>query len=231
MISYKNISKIFPQNIVALSNINLEIKKGEFVSIVGISGAGKSTLLKLLTKEEEPTSGEIIFFGENLLSFPQKRIPYLRRQIGFVFQDFKLLPLNTVFENVAFALEVCAVKTYEIQRKTEIVLNLVGLLPKKDKFPSELSGGEQQRVSIARALANQPKVLLADEPTGNLDPATSFKIIQLLLEINKLGTTVILATHDKEIVDKIKKRVVVLDKGKIVSDEKVGSYKIKGRGL
>lgn len=231
MIYYKNISKIFPPNFVALSNINLEIKKGEFVSLVGRSGAGKSTLLKLLIREEDPSEGEIIFLGKNILKLPRSKIPYLRRQIGFIFQDFKLLPLKTVFENVAFALEVCGVKTAEVKEKTSAVLQLVGLWSKKDNFPFELSGGEQQRVAIARALVNNPPVLLADEPTGNLDPATSWEIIQLLLEINKMGTTIVLATHDKEIVNRIKKRVVVLDKGKIVSDKMKAGYEIKGEGL
>lgn len=227
MIIYKNVSKIYPPNIVALSNINLEIKRGEFVFIVGSSGAGKSTLLKLLIREEDPDEGEIYFAGENILKLPSKKIPFLRRQIGFIFQDFKLLPLKTVFENVSFALEVCGVPDRLIKERVENLLEIVGLKSKKNKFPHQLSGGEQQRVSIARALAHNPKVLLADEPTGNLDPHTSWEIVKLLLKINEMGTTILLATHDKEIVDKAKKRVVVIENGQIISDEAVGFYKLK----
>jgi cell division transport system ATP-binding protein len=228
MIVYKNISKIYPPNIVALSRINLEVKSGEFVFVVGSSGAGKSTLLKLLIREENPDEGEIYFFGENILKLPVKKIPFLRRQIGFIFQDFKLLPLKTVFENVAFALEVCGVPDKLIKQRVDTLLKIVGLYEKRNKFPHQISGGEQQRVSIARALAHNPKVLLADEPTGNLDPSTSWEIVELLLKINEMGTTILLATHDKEIVNKARKRVVVIENGQIVSDEKSGLYKLKG---
>ena len=208
----------------ALDGLSLDIEKGEFVFIVGPSGSGKSTLLKILTKEEEPTSGEIYVAGKNLGTLPRWRVPYLRRNVGCVFQDFKLLPNKTIFENVAFGLEVIGRPRSVVHKQVPQILELVGLGEKLDRFPDELSGGEQQRVSIARAFVNRPLILLADEPTGNLDPATSVGIMRLLDRINRTGTTVVMATHDHAIVDSMRRRVVELEGGHIVRDQSRGIY-------
>ncbi|MGB9780518.1 cell division ATP-binding protein FtsE [Caldanaerobacter sp.] len=224
MIKFINVSKKYEKGVIALSNINFEIESGEFVFIVGPSGAGKSTLIKLLLKEEEPTSGTIIVNKKDITKMRRKEIPYLRRSMGVVFQDFRLLPNKTVFENVAFAMEVVGAHPKEIRRKVPMVLSLVGLSDKADQYPQQLSGGEQQRVALARAIVNDPSILIADEPTGNLDPDTSWEIVKLMAEINKRGTTVVMATHAKDIVDAMKKRVIALEKGNIVRDEARGVY-------
>lgn len=224
MINYQKVTKIYPTGSQALVEVNLNIKAGEFLSIVGQSGAGKSTLLKLLYAEEKPTVGDVIFNGENLIDLKNRRLPFHRRKIGTVFQDFKLLPKKTIFENVAFAMEAAGKSDSEIFRDVPQILEIVNLKNKFDKYPGEISGGEQQRAALARALVNKPKVLVADEPTGNLDPISTWDIIQLLLKINEIGTTVILATHNKGIVDKICRRVVVLDKGKVIRDDVNGKY-------
>lgn len=224
MINYENISKIYPPNSVALKGINLQIKAQEFVAVVGSSGAGKTTLLRLLTREEYPTDGKIFLDGLEITAVPQDELHYIRRRVGVVFQDYKLLPAKTAFENVAFAMEAAGRTDQEIEEDVPQVLDLVGLADKMDNFPFQLSGGERQRVAIARALVNRPDVILADEPTGNLDPINTWEVINLLLKINELGTTVILATHDKEIVNSLGKRVVVLEKGIIVSDKQKGKY-------
>jgi cell division transport system ATP-binding protein len=228
MISFRNIKKIYAggANTVALDEISFDIAKGEFVSIVGHSGAGKSTLLKLVTAEEKPTAGEIFFNGEDIAKLSPKQYPYHRRRIGTIFQDFKLLPKKTVFENVAFALEVSGYPNKEIQKSVPQILEIVGLSNKMENYPNEISGGEQQRTAIARALVHRPALIIADEPTGNLDPISAWGIIQLLLKINKLGTTVILATHDKDVVNNIKRRVITLDQGRIIRDHSKGRYAI-----
>jgi cell division transport system ATP-binding protein len=208
----------------AIDNMSIDIEKGEFVFLVGPSGSGKSTFLKLLTKEEMPTEGDIFVAGKNLNTLPRWRVPYLRRNVGCVFQDFKLLPNRTVFENVAFGLEVIGRPRSVVHRQVPQILELVGLGEKLDRFPEELSGGEQQRVSIARAFVNRPLILLADEPTGNLDPATSVGIMRLLDRINRTGTTVLMATHDHAIVDSMRRRVIELEGGKIVRDQSRGIY-------
>lgn len=224
MIKFINVSKIYPKNVVALKNVSLEIKAGEFVSIVGHSGAGKSTIARLIIAEEKPTSGEIIVGGWNITNITTPEIPVLRRQIGVVFQDFKLLPKKTAFENVAFALEVCGASNKKIQKVVPRLLKIVGLENKMDRFPHQLSGGEQQRVVIARALAHRPKIILADEPTGNLDAITAQEIIDLLLKINNFGTTVLLFTHNVDIVNSLKRRVITLDHGMVVADQEKGRY-------
>jgi cell division transport system ATP-binding protein len=229
MIKTVDVAKRYKGEIRALDGISLDIEKGEFVFIVGPSGSGKSTFMKLLTKEEEPTQGEIYVAGKNLASLPRWRVPYLRRNVGCVFQDFKLLPNKTVFENVAFALEVIGRPRGLIRRQVPQILELVGLGEKLDRFPAELSGGEQQRVSIARAFVNRPLILIADEPTGNLDPATSVGIMRLLDRINRTGTTVVMATHDHAIVDSMRRRVVELDVGQIVRDQSRGIYGVGAR--
>lgn len=226
MIRLDNVSKIYPGDFVALENANLLIEKGEFVSIVGQSGAGKSTLLKLIYAEEQPTSGRVYFNNRPIDTIKKKFLPYYRRNIGTIYQDFKLLPQRTIFENVAYALEVAGEANREINEKVPSILDIVGLSDKMEKYPLQLSGGEQQKVSIARALVHRPLVIIADEPTGNLDPITSWDIIQLLLKINELGTTILLATHNKSIVDKLNKRVIALDRGRIVRDHKKGKYSI-----
>ncbi|HAI74293.1 MAG TPA: cell division ATP-binding protein FtsE [Candidatus Moranbacteria bacterium] len=226
MIKFDNVAKIYQDDFAALQDINLEIKAGEFISIVGQSGAGKSTILKLIYAEENPTEGQIFFNEKPLDSVSRKHISEHRRNIGTVFQDFKLLPKKTAFENVAYALEVCGISVEEILEDVPQILEIVGLGDRQTKFPHELSGGEQQRVALARALIHKPLVIIADEPTGNLDPVSSLEIMQLLLKINKLGTTVILASHDRDIVNKAAKRVVVLEKGKIICDDVKGKYKI-----
>jgi cell division transport system ATP-binding protein len=224
MIKTVEINKIYKGGIVALEAISVDIEKGEFVFVVGPSGSGKSTFLKLLTKEEEPSGGDVYVAGKNLSTLPRWRVPYLRRNVGCVFQDFKLLPNKTVFENVSFALEVIGRPRNVVRRQVPQILELVGLGEKLDRFPDELSGGEQQRVSIARAFVNRPLILLADEPTGNLDPATSVGIMRLLDRINRTGTTVVMATHDHAIVDSMRRRVIELEQGHIVRDQSRGIY-------
>lgn len=209
----------------AINRISLHVEPKEFVIVVGTSGAGKSTFLKLLTREEKPTSGKIIVGGIDYDLLKDKQIPLLRRKIGVVFQDFKLLPQRTVFENVAFALEIAGMSNREIKSTVPKVIELVGLTGKEGKFPHQLSGGEQQRVAIARAVVRQPKILIADEPTGNLDPKHSWDIVRLLEKINRYGTTVILTTHNADIVNKLKRRVITMEHGKIVSDQAQGSYR------
>lgn len=225
MIDIIGVSKKYG-NTCALDNINLKIDKGEFVSLVGPSGAGKSTLIKMLTCEEKPTSGKIMIAERNIVNLKPSELPYYRRKVGVVFQDFKLLPQKTVYENVSFALEVCEATNEEISDRVPKILDLVGMLKRKDNLPTELSGGERQRVSIARALVHSPKILIADEPTGNLDPINSWEIIDLLQRINRAETIVLLATHNKVIVDQIKKRVVLMKGGKIISDRVKGGYVI-----
>lgn len=224
MIEMQDVSKKYPNGIIAVNGMNILINQGEFVYVVGPSGAGKTTFIKMMYREERPTSGKIIVNGVDLLKLKNKDVPYLRRNIGVVFQDFKLLPTLTVFENVAFAMEVIEQTPKEIKRRVMEVLALVGLKHKVRMLPSELSGGEQQRVSIARSIVNKPKVVIADEPTGNLDPETSWEIMNLLEEINAQGTTVIMATHNREIVNTIKHRVVAIENGIIVRDEQQGEY-------
>ena len=228
MIKCVDVIKHYKGDVHALKGLTLDIEKGEFVFVVGPSGSGKSTFLKLLTKEEEPSSGEIYVAGKNLATLPRWRVPYLRRNVGCVFQDFKLLPNKTVFENVAFGLEVIGRPRSVVQRQVPQILELVGLGEKLDRFPEEMSGGEQQRVSIARAFVNRPLILLADEPTGNLDPATSVGIMRLLDRINRTGTTVVMATHDHAIVDSMRRRVVELEGGLIVRDQSRGIYGVGG---
>lgn len=209
----------------ALNRVSAHISAGEFVILVGTSGAGKSTLLRMLTREEKPSSGKIVVGGIDYDTLKDRHIPLLRRKIGVVFQDFKLLPNRTVFENVAFALEIAGMTGREIKSTVPKVIELVGLSGKEKSFPHQLSGGERQRVAIARAVVRQPKILIADEPTGNLDPKHSWEIVRLLEKINKYGTTVLLTTHNVDIVNKLKRRVITIDHGKIVSDEAKGSYR------
>ncbi|HEX2090161.1 MAG TPA: cell division ATP-binding protein FtsE [Actinomycetota bacterium] len=224
MIRLNHVTKVYKDSQRALDDVSVDVSKGEFVFIVGPSGSGKSTLIRLLLKEEEPTKGEIFVAGKNIGKLSPWKVPYLRRNIGTVFQDFKLLPDRTVFDNVAFALEVIGKPKHVIQQRVPEILELVGLGGKLASYPDELSGGEQQRVSIARAFVNRPLILLADEPTGNLDPATSVDIMRLLDRINRIGTTVIMATHDNAIVDAMRRRVVELDGGKVVRDQARGVY-------
>ena len=224
MIRFSNVTKVYARDTVALERLNLEIEVGEFVFLVGPSGSGKSTMVRLMLKEMEPSAGAIFVNGKRLSSVPRRRIPHLRREIGCVFQDFKLLPNKTAAENVAYAMEVTGQKRRVIKTKVPQILDLVGLSGKMDKFPEMLSGGEQQRVSIARAFVSQPPILVADEPTGNLDPNTSVGIMQLLHRINRTGTTVVVATHDREMVDVMRKRVVALEGGRIVRDKVKGAY-------
>lgn len=225
MIQLFNVTKTYDNGVQALSNVTLRIHKGEFVFLVGPSGAGKSTLTKLLYREVLPSQGQIILDGKSLARMRQGEIPYLRRKIGMIFQDFRLLPQKTVFENVAFALEVIGASRKEIRRSIPTVLSMVGLASKAGVFPNHLSGGEQQRVCIARAIVNNPFLIIADEPTGNLDPETSWDLMNLLLDINLRGTTIIMATHAWDIVDSLKKRVIELSGGKLVRDEKEGAYR------
>ncbi len=224
MIALDNVTKTYPGNVQALRGISLRVEKGEFVFVVGESGSGKTTLFKLLLKELEPTSGAIYINNKNLGKLRRKRVPILRRGIGVVFQDFRLLKDRTVYENIAFAQRVVGVPARNIRKNVMAVLALVGLTDKAKSRPDELSGGEQQRVALARALVNNPPLLLADEPTGNLDPKNSWEIMKLLEAINMRGTTVLVVTHNKEIVERMKKRVISMDKGLIVNDEKKGGY-------
>jgi cell division transport system ATP-binding protein len=219
MIVFENVSKQYNDSGVALNDINFQIKEGEFVSIVGQSGAGKSTLLKMIFAEERPTEGKIFIKGRDITQIKANKLPILRRHIGVVFQDFKLLDKKTVFENVAFAMEVSGRPDSEIQSDVPQVLDIVGLLEKTDRYPNELSGGEKQRVSIARALVHRPDIIVADEPTGNLDLVNTWDIVQLLTKINQYGTTVILATHNREIVNLLNKRVITIDGGRISKDQ------------
>ena len=224
MIKFQNITKIFPPNTAALDNISFEIKPKEFVSIVGRSGAGKTTLLRLLMAEEKPTQGQVFIDGIDVHKIKPGKLPAIRRKIGAVFQDYKLLPSKTAYENVAYVMEVIGADDLEIARDVPEVIEIVGLTEKANNFPAELSGGEKQRLSIARALIHRPEVILADEPTGNLDPYHTLDIIRLLLKINELGTTVVLSTHNKEIINKLGKRVITLEKGKIIRDEEKGRF-------
>ncbi|GAJ41045.1 cell division ATP-binding protein FtsE [Saccharococcus caldoxylosilyticus] len=224
MIEMQNVYKTYPNGVVALNDVSVRIKQGEFVYVVGPSGAGKSTFIKMMYREEKPTSGTIMVHGVNLEKLKDSKVPLLRRNIGVVFQDFKLLPKLTVYENVAFALEVIEESPKVIRQKVMEVLELVGLKHKVRSYPSELSGGEQQRVSIARSIVNSPKIVIADEPTGNLDPETSWGIMELFEKINSRGTTIVMATHNREIVNTIRRRVIAMENGKIVRDEAKGEY-------
>lgn len=226
MIKIRHLAMIYPDHheTPAVEDVNIEIEKGEFVFVVGPSGSGKSTLIRILIRELIPTTGEVFVGGQNIATMRPSRVPYLRRSMGCIFQDFKLLPNKTAFENVAFALEVIGKPRYVIKKQVSEILKLVGLESNSNKFPSQLSGGEQQRVSIARAFVNRPPILLADEPTGNLDPETSQGIMSLLDRINQTGTTVIMATHDREMVDAMRKRVIELEHGHIIRDQLRGVY-------
>ena len=224
MIKFEEVTKIYPPSTVGLERVTLHIEKGEFVFLVGASGSGKSTFIRLLIREIDPDRGRISVGGRELATLRSWKVPYLRRNIGCVFQDFKLLSNKTAFENVMYALVVTGNATGASKRKAAEILSLVGLGNKADNYPNELSGGEQQRVSIARAFVNHPPLLIADEPTGNLDPETSMGIMQLLYRINKTGTTVLMATHDREMVDRMRRRVIALDEGKVVRDQKRGGY-------
>jgi cell division transport system ATP-binding protein len=224
MIVFDGVTKVYEPDVTALDNVSFVIDKGEFVFIVGASGSGKSTLIKLLLKEIDPTGGKIMVGGRDLTRLKHGKVPLLRRNVGCVFQDFKLLPSRSAAENVAYALKVQGESRTSIRRKVPEVMNMVGLAHKMDSLPDELSGGEQQRVSIARAVVNHPPLLVCDEPTGNLDPDTSVGIMQLLYRINRAGTTILMVTHDREMVDKMRKRVIALDDGKVVRDERRGGY-------
>lgn len=224
MIEFVNLVKKYDHGITAIDNVNLKIDKGEFVFLVGPSGSGKSTFLRLLIKEEEPTSGKILVDGKDITRIKKKEIPYLRRKIGFVFQDFRLLYDRTVEENIVFALRIVEASERDLKLQLKSVLQMVGLTGKEKFYPNQLSGGEQQRVALARALATKPPILIADEPTGNLDPVTAEEIFKTLLEINSRGTTILVVTHAKDIVDKLNKRVIALDHGKVVKDEARGVY-------
>ncbi|MDD5290592.1 MAG: ATP-binding cassette domain-containing protein [Patescibacteria group bacterium] len=224
MIKLLNISKIYHPDVAALKDVNLHIKPGEFISIVGQSGTGKTTMVKILTGEERASSGKVLVGGWDITNIGQREVPWLRRQIGVIFQDFKLLPKKNLRENVSFALEVCGNTPTKIGSIVPQVMKIVGLEDKQGRYPHEVSGGEQQRAAIARALVHRPKILLADEPTGNLDSINANEIIELLLRINRFGTTVVLVTHNREVVNKLKRRVITLDNGVIVSDQEVGKY-------
>jgi cell division transport system ATP-binding protein len=224
MIYYDRVSKVYADDSVALEDVSFSVEPGEFISIVGHSGAGKTTLIKMLLAEERPTSGSVFFESVNVHEVPNRRMGELRRKIGTVFQDFKLLPTKTAYENIAFAMEAAGRPEDEIRSDVPHVLELVDLSDKMNNFPGELSGGEQQRVAIARAIVNQPDVIIADEPTGNLDPVNTFEIVQILKKINDLGTTVILTTHNKGVIDSLKKRVITMDRGKVIRDDREGKY-------
>jgi cell division transport system ATP-binding protein len=225
VVELKDVSKIYDGGSVGLERASLSVGRGEFVFLVGPTGCGKSTCMRLLMKELDPSAGELFIAGRNLAEIPRKKVPYLRRNIGVVFQDYKLLPNRTVYANVAYSLEVIGESRESIRRKVPDILHLVGLSTKLHNYPDELSGGEQQRVSIARAFVNHPPLLLADEPTGNLDPETSIGIMQLIYRINRTGTTVIVATHDREMVDKMRRRVIELEQGRVIRDQVSGLYR------
>lgn len=224
-IKFRNVEKTYKNGVNAIYNMNLDIKKGEFVFVIGETGSGKSTLIKMLYREERPSNGEIYVGGINVAKVKNNKVYKLRRKIGIVFQDFKLLPKLTVYENVAFALEIYGLPTEEIKRKVLKALDLVGLKSRTKSYPDQLSGGEQQRVAIARAIVNSPKLLICDEPTGNLDPKTSMEIMKVIEKINDLGTTIVMVTHDREMVDKLKKRVLYLKNGKLAKDYEKGKYR------
>ncbi|MCE5220541.1 MAG: cell division ATP-binding protein FtsE [Clostridium sp.] len=224
MIKFVDVTKAYDNNTLALKNVNLTIKKGDFAFLVGSSGAGKSTIIKMLFKEIDPTHGKLILNDTDVTNLNKNQIPFYRRKIGVIFQDFKLIPTLNVYENVAFALRVIGASTKDIKKKVPMALSLVGLSDKFKSFPSQLSGGEQQRVSIARAIINGPNILIADEPTGNLDPETAMGIMDTLDNVNKNGTTILMATHAKDIVDSMRKRVIAIDNGTIIRDEIRGTY-------
>src|SRR5215213_6057787 len=225
VVEFNDVTKVYGGGSVAVQSASMRIGRGEFVFLVGPTGCGKSTCIRLLQKEIEPSEGEISIAGRTLDEIPRSRVPYLRRNIGVVFQDYKLLPHRTVYDNVAYSLQVIGESRKEIRRKVPDILRLVGLSTKLHNYPTELSGGEQQRVSVARAFVNHPPLLLADEPTGNLDPETSIGIMQLIYRINRTGTTVVVATHDKEMVDKMRRRVIELREGRVVRDQQMGLYR------
>ena len=224
MIQMREVSKTYDTGVVALNHVNVDIKKGEFVFVVGPSGAGKSTFIKMLFREELPTEGKLLVNGHDVVHMERSEVPYLRRELGVIFQDYRLLPDKTVFENVAFALQVIEAPRRTMQRSVNSVLDVVGLRDKYRSFPSQLSGGEQQRVAIARAIVNNPSIVIADEPTGNLDPETSWDIMDIFRRINKAGTTIVMATHDRNIVDTMKRRVIAIEDGHIVRDQQRGGY-------
>ncbi len=224
MIEFVDVHKTYDGGVTAVDGVSFNINKGEFVFLTGMSGSGKSTLLKLMIREEKADSGQIILNNYKVVTMKDKHVPYLRRSIGIVFQDFRLLPDKTVYENVAFAMRIVRSSARQIRRQVPTLLSLVGLSARANNYPNELSGGEQQRVAMARALANNPLVLIADEPTGNLDPENAWEIMKILNEINMRGTTVVVATHAKDIVDSMKKRVIEIDKGKILRDQQRGLY-------
>lgn len=224
MIQMREVSKTYDTGVVALDHVNVDIKKGEFVFVVGPSGAGKSTFIKMLFREELPTQGKLLVNGHDVVAMERSEVPYLRRELGVIFQDYRLLPDKTVFENVAFAMQVIEAPRRTMQRSVNSVLDVVGLRDKYRSFPSQLSGGEQQRVAIARAIVNNPSIVIADEPTGNLDPETSWDIMDIFQRINKAGTTIVMATHDRNIVDTMKKRVIAIEDGRIVRDQMRGGY-------
>ena len=224
MLIMSDVSKVYPGGSVALQDVNVHIEPGEFVFVVGPSGAGKSTFIKMLFREVLPTTGSIFVNGMDILALSPKEIPFMRRQLGIIFQDYRLLPDRTVFENVAFAMQVIEAPHRKIRRQVMNVLDLVGLSDRANAYPNELSGGEQQRVAIARAIVNNPVFVIADEPTGNLDPETSWDIMGIFKAINDAGTTIVMATHDKEVVDAMGQRVIAIEKGRIVRDQKEGAY-------
>jgi cell division transport system ATP-binding protein len=229
LINLERVTKEYPDGFVALSDVDFAIDQGEFVSIVGASGAGKSTLLKMIYADEFPTGGAVYFGGRDIAQTKRRLLPYFRRNFGTVFQDFKLLPQKTVFENIAYTLEVHGKSDAQIYDEVNYILQVVNMGDKGQKYPNQLSGGEQQRISLARAVIHRPRVLIADEPTGNLDPISTLEIVKLLLKINAFGTTVILATHDKSIVDKLNRRVILMDRGRIVRDDLRGKYIISAQ--
>ena len=224
MIHMKNVGKVYDSGIVALRDINVDIQKGEIVFVVGPSGAGKTTFTKMIFREELPTQGQLVVNGRNVTALKSSEVPYFRRSLGIIFQDYRLLPNRTVYENVAFAMQVIEAPRREIQKRVNHVLELVGLRYRARNFPTELSGGEQQRVAIARAIVNNPVIVIADEPTGNLDPETSWEIMKIFERINKNGTTIVMATHDKTVVDTMRKRVIAIERSSIVRDEAKGVY-------
>jgi cell division transport system ATP-binding protein len=224
IVEMRRVTKVYPGGHVGLERVSLRVDRGEFVFLVGPTGCGKTTLIKTLIRELEPTEGEVLIAGRDISGLPEKKIPQLRRRIGTVFQDYKLLPSRNVYDNVAYALQVIGASRSEIRKKVPDALRLVGLADKVKSFPDQLSGGEQQRLSVARAFVNHPPLLLADEPTGNLDPNTSIGIMQVLYRINRTGTTVVVVTHDREMVDKMRRRVIALDTGRVVRDQAAGTY-------